>query len=251
MLRREHGPSESRPCRLDNRLRVGLKGTIRSGKTNEVNTHDFYTYDPNDHNWSCPELNKPSNVGKYLGSNFSNALNEADDDGIYVGPNDIWILMDLFDKYGYGDGGTMANDYTDDVYLGRALSFEGTYAVSEPNEVVKKVVKHNLGHCADVDHEAGNYQYNSDNQIDDVSPMTWGYLQVDTGPNCNTSYDSCVGGSDKIPDSFNYCDNPKDNKIDCNTSSGYACDCRNKCHHKFTFSKCTREDFEEAVNNRT
>jgi len=222
--------------------------------TNETK-HTFYSYGPNDHNWDCPELNKPSSVDDYLNTNFSQALENADSNGdIYVSDIDIWILLDLADKYGYGDGGREAETFSsDDVFVGRTLSFEGTSLINEPNDVVKKVIKHNLGHCGVAHHNDANYTINSNNKVDDISPMAWAYIEVGemTPQGCRLKSDSCNKGSGNFPSEFNHCASPKDQTIDCTEADGRACGCTGKCHHSYSYAQCTVKSIEATLTNRT
>jgi len=229
--------------------------TALDNATNQLtnNTkHTFYSYGPNDHNWDCPGLNKPNSVDVYLEDNFSNALKNAENAGdISVVQNDIWILMDLADKYGYGDGGRKADDFNQ-VWVNRAISFEGTAFVNDPNETVKKVIKHNLGHSALAEHRDGNYQFNSNNEVDDISPMAWSYIEIEEDCQSLATTDACSPGSGNEPDNFNDCIDriPKDQYIDCNEADGRACACTQKCHHKLPYSVCSERAFELAVSNR-
>lgn len=228
--------------------------------TNNTN-HDVFAYGPKDHNWECPTLNKPGDVDKYLQDNFGQALADAHDNNeIFVAEQDVWILIDKADKYGYGDGGRKANEShfspNKNVWVGRTISFEEVWAVYDPHEVIRKVVKHNIGHCLNTFHDDGNYkreQINGDlDRIYDVSPMAWSYIQVYNPDSSKYETDSCQSGNGSMySNEFDACNDQSDKPR--KTSDGEfkeTCSNSNLDRHDFTYADCELEDMEQTIAAR-
>jgi len=233
-----------------------------SSAANEIESntgHDVYTYGPKAHGWRCPELNKPSDVDDYLENNFSQALANAEDSGeITVIDQDVWILVDLADKYGYGDGGRKAQSgfSSETIHLGRAISMEGTWAINDPNELVRKVTKHNIGHCLNTWHNDGNYKRehidNDYDRIYDVSPMAWSYIKVLDPDSGTFEADACnSGGGTMKDDEFDACrdSTSKPREISDGEFKEHCSD-SDLDRHAFSYSYCEIEDMDSTISSR-
>lgn len=199
--------------------------------------HDFSAYAYNYHSYASRPSQGPSDgTGEwaYL-KYFAKDLAQAHENGdVYISDGDVWIIFDGFDAdYGYGRGGRPVDvDVNGDIktiHVGRALAL-GHSATADPLRVGNNIIKHNIGHCMNVDHRFGSVSFGSAGNIRDISPMAQGYVRT----NVHKYPDLCVAGDDDPPDTF--CGD-QSNFI----SADYCGTCADFCRHTLEYSGCSKE----------
>lgn len=210
--------------------------------------HTYYSVGPKDAEY-FPSPSAGDGEDQFL-TNFGHKLAEGHNQNeVYVQGGDIWIIVDVKDEWGYGRGrhrvtvDLNGTDYY--LWVGRALALEKSWAAPDPNEMTKKLVKHNIGHCLTGKHWQGRYTVDENDEIADVTPMANSYLRAASGDSA-----TCGRGQGEVPDEFDkfrrsekYGTLP--NKSDLDKS--YAGSCQDLIVHDFDYNYEAKQKLEEGT----
>ena len=226
---------------VKDRVQTGLENACNE-LNNYSSDHSYEPWGPKDHNWS-PDAYRTDDVDTYI-DNFAYKLEQGYQDGdISVVAGDVWIIIDAFDEFGYGDGGMkreidMDNDGTDEstLHLGRAISCEKTWSISDPNDMTKKLVKHNIGHCFNQRHRSGRYSVKFNDDIKDITPLANSYVRGAEN-NQGTEYK----GTGSVPSDFDVDDNDDSTLPNQSDLDKYFCgnNWEDWCRHEVEFNDGT------------
>lgn len=222
-----------------NRLQEALDNM--ANELTNATSHTYYSYGPNDHYWDAPTSASGRTEKEYVKA-FLRDVGDADDAGNLVAvEGDVWCIIDAFgdkadnsldDRWGYGTSVPKyyVNTGQDYVYLWgcRAAACGKTWAISDPSDMTKSFVKHEIGHNFGCGHRHGTYVKGSAGNYREITPMASAYVRWKDGSKSDGA-DTCWWGSGTLPgwdNSNDFCYNRPNFELQ------YYCGaCTEKCRH--------------------